>query len=340
MRVALDAMGGDSAPASTVRGASMAAQIITDLEVVLVGQGDRIKEELDRLGGSDNGQLSIHEASEIIGMDELPVEALRHKTDSSLSRCVELVKNGEADAVVSAGNTGAFVAAALFALKPLERVKRPGIAITFRVPNAKGLCTVIDVGANIKCRPSHLLQYSVMASVYNCLIHGVREPAVGLLSIGEEDEKGNELVKEARALLYRAPINFSGNVEGRDIFIGHSDVVVCDGFVGNVILKVSEGLSEAMLQLLTKEAGRDIRSRIGFALCKPAIKRIKDQNDFAEYGGAPLLGVDGVCIVGHGRSDAKAVKNAIRVATKFTKNQVNSRIVSDIASLKVDGPNS
>jgi len=326
-------MVGDAAPTATVQGALLAVESLSDLEIVLVGQGDSIKAELDRIGGGGDGRISIHEAGQVIGMDELPVEALRHKTDSSMARGVALVAKGEAEAVVSAGNTGAFVAAALFALKPLEGVKRPGIAITFRVPNAKGLCTVIDVGANIKCRPSHLLQYSVMASAYNLLVHEVEDPVVGLLSIGEEDEKGNELVKETRSLLCDAPVNFLGNVEGRDIFLGDSDVVVCDGFVGNVILKVSEGLSEAMLELLWAEAHKGLRSKIGFALCRPAIKRLKDKNDFAEYGGAPLLGVDGVCIVGHGRSDAKAIKNAIRAATKFTKHQVNARIVADISSL-------
>jgi len=329
MRIALDAMGGDSAPASTVRGAVMAAKKFPEVEIVLVGERDRIEAELEQHSGYD-GHISVVHAPEVVGMNELPVEGLRSKPNSSIRRGVALVAEGEADAIVSAGNTGAAVVAATLALRLIEGVRRPGIAVTFRTPNEKGLCTVIDVGANIKCRPIHLLQYSTMATVYNRLVHKVREPVVGLLNIGEENEKGNELVKETHALLTRSTVNFLGNVEGRDIYDGGCDVVVCEGFVGNVILKVTEGLSQTLLMLFKREANKRLLTRLGIRFCRGAIDRLRQENDFAEYGGAPLLGVDGILIVCHGRSDAKAIKNAIGAAVMFGKYQVNDRIKESI----------
>jgi glycerol-3-phosphate acyltransferase PlsX len=334
MRIALDAMGGDAAPAVNVEGAIKAIERFPSAEVTLVGDEVALRAELKRLG-ANSSRISIRHASQVVGMDESPVEGLRRKPDSSIRRSVELMAEGKADAVVSAGNTGAFVAATAFNLRPLKGVKRPGIAVTFPIPAGKGKCTVIDVGANIKCKPIHLLQYSIMASIYNKLIHNIEEPIVGLLNIGEEDAKGTDLVKETHALLSRAPLKFKGNVEGRDILLGECDVVVCEGFVGNVILKLSEGIWEALLRSFYNEAKRSWRAKLGLLLCKPLIENLKKRNDFTEYGGAPLLGVDGICIVCHGSSDAKAIHNAIGAAIKFSQYQVNEHITKSISA---DGP--
>ena len=255
MRIALDAMGGDAAPAVNVEGALKAVERFPDAEVILVGDEAALSAELKRFG-ADTPRIRIRHASQVVGMDESPVEGLRRKPDSSIKRSVEMLAQKNADAVVSAGNTGAFVAATTFALRPLKGVKRPGIAVTFPIPAGKGKCTVIDVGANIKCKPIHLLQYSIMATIYNQLIHKIEEPIVGLLNIGEEDAKGTDLVKETHALLSRSALKFKGNVEGRDILLGECDVVVCEGFVGNVILKLSEGIWEALLRSFYKEASR------------------------------------------------------------------------------------
>jgi len=331
MRVALDAMGGDSAPMSTVGGAVRALKEYPEVEIVLVGDRKRIETELENYRDVGD-RLSIVHTSQTVGMNESPVEALRQKPDSSIKKCVELVVRGEADAVISAGNTGASVVASTLAMKLLPGVRRPGIAVTFPVPNERGMCTVIDVGANIKCRPIHLLQYGIMASVYNKLVHKVREPVVGLLNVGEEDEKGNDLVRDSHALLSRSLVNFMGNVEGRDIYTGVCDVVVCDGFVGNVILKVTEGLVQALLVVFRREAEKHILTKFGMRLCKKAVDELRQENDFAEYGGAPLLGVNGISIICHGRSDARAMKNAIGAAVMFGRYQVNERIKEEIAA--------
>ncbi len=335
MRIALDAMGGDAAPAINVEGAVKAVKRFPEAQVTLVGDEAALKAEMGKYGNlrSDEAQrLAIHHASQVVGMDESPVEGFRRKPDSSIRRSVQLLAERKADAVVSAGNTGAFVAATTFALRPLTGVKRPGIAVTFPIPSGRGKCTVIDVGANIKCKPIHLLQYSIMGSVYNKLIHGIESPVVGLLNIGAEDAKGTDLVKETHALLSNAPVQFKGNVEGRDILLGECDVVVCEGFVGNVILKLSEGIWEALLRTFRTEAMRNWRTKMGLLLCKPMIDDLKKRNDFTEYGGAPLLGVDGICIVCHGSSDGKAIHNAIGAAIKFSQYQVNEHITKGIGT--------
>jgi glycerol-3-phosphate acyltransferase PlsX len=330
MRIALDAMGGDAAPAVNVEGAVKAVQRFPEAEVILVGDEAGLQAELKRYGSIP--RISIQHASQTVGMNESPVEAIRRKPDSSIRRCVQLLAEGKAQAVVSAGNTGAFVAATTFALRPLKGVKRPGIAVTLPIPAGRGMCTVIDVGANIKCKPIHLLQYSIMASVYNHLIHQIEEPIVGLLNIGEENAKGTDLVKETHALLSRSTLKFKGNVEGRDILLGQCDVVVCEGFVGNVILKLSEAIWEALLRSFYTEAKRSLRAKMGLLLCKPLIEDLKKRNDFTEYGGAPLLGVDGICIVCHGSSDGKAIHNAIGAAIKFSQYQVNEHITKSIGA--------
>jgi glycerol-3-phosphate acyltransferase PlsX len=241
-----------------------------------------------------------------------------------------LVKNGEAEAMISAGNTGAAMATAFFVLGKLKGVERPAIATL--MPAVNGFSILLDVGANVDCKPSHLLQFAVMGSVYAKRAHGLESPTVGLLSIGEEDSKGNELTRETFKLLKASDLNFIGNVEGRDVFNGRVNIVVCDGFIGNVALKISEGLAEAMGTLLKKEIGDMISGQVGYLLLRPAFKRFKKRIDYSEYGGAPLLGINGICIISHGRSSAKAIKNAVRAAYNLHSSQVNKHIREDIES--------
>ncbi|HID24596.1 MAG TPA: phosphate acyltransferase PlsX [Planctomycetaceae bacterium] len=285
-------------------------------------------EEIRNAGQSPPSNLKLVHATQVVSMDEAPVSAVKHKIDSSIVKSVSMVAAGEADAVVSAGNTGAFVAAAQMLLRRLKGVKRPGIAATF--PSLSGVCTVIDVGANIKCKPEHLYQYGVMASLFTREVVGRKEPRVGLLNIGEEDAKGNELVKQTRELLADSALNFVGNVEGRDIFRGECDVIVCEGFVGNVVLKVSEALAESLMDMLRAGTKKDVWCSLGLALCKPVLDDIQNRIDYSEYGGAPLLGVDGICIICHGRSDARAIANAVREAARFSQHQVNQQIVEEL----------
>ncbi|MCP5004496.1 MAG: phosphate acyltransferase PlsX [Planctomycetes bacterium] len=327
MRIAVDAMGGDAAPSAIVQGAVDAANIFSDHEIVLVGDGDKIRDELNK-AGSSSGRISVVHASQVVGMNESATVALRKKSDSSITRSVELVSKNRADAVVSAGNTGATVAAASMFLRTLEGVKRPGIAVS--IPTLHGVCHVIDAGANIKCKPIHLLQNAIMASVLCRYIFNIQEPKVGLLNIGEEDAKGNDLVKEAYALLSNSHLNFIGNAEGRDVFDGNFDIVVCEGFIGNVLLKFAEGLSISLLSALVSESKKRFWSKIGVWLCRPALKHLISSMDYSEYGGVPLLGVDGICIIAHGRSDSKAIQNAIREAIQFGEYQVNSHIISEL----------
>ena len=324
MRIALDAMGGDAAPAEIVKGAILAVDAFPAAEILLVGDESLIQRELDAAGTSVD-RLLVRHAPEAIEMNESPVSALKRKPKSSIAIGFGLVAEGEADGIVSAGNTGAMVAAATLSLKLLEGVKRPGIALNF--PHSMGETTLIDMGANVECKPLHLLQYAVMASVYQEAVFERAQPRVGLISVGEEREKGNKLVKETHALIEQTSLNFAGNIEGTDIWTGACDVIVCDGFVGNVILKLSEGLAEQMLTMLMDEAAKDTWTRLGAKLMKPAITSLKTRLDFAEYGGAPLLGVNGVTIICHGRSDATAIKNALGAAIRFNAQDVNGRIL-------------
>jgi glycerol-3-phosphate acyltransferase PlsX len=261
-------------------------------------------------------------------MDESPSSVIRRRRDSSIWRATELVKAGEADAVVSAGHTGASMATAFFLLGTLQGVERPAIATI--LPTLKDAAVLLDVGANVDSKPQHLVQFAIMGHVYAQRMLNVSSPRVGLLSIGEEDTKGNELTKETFKLLKQTQVNFIGNVEGRDVYTGDADVIVCDGFIGNVALKISEGLAETIMQVLRREITGSALGRLGFALLRPAFRRFKRRVDYAEYGGAPLLGINGVSIICHGRSSPKAIKNAIHVARDFVAGHVNQYIRDDI----------
>jgi len=316
MKIALDAMGGDYAPAVTVEGAIGAVNESYELSVILVGNETELVNEL-RDKDYPASSIIIKHASQIVDMGESPVMALRRKKDSSIKIAVELVKSGEADAMVSAGNSGVVMATSLFVLGKLHGVERPAIAAV--MPTLKGLFVLIDAGANVDCKATHLLQFAVMGRTYAKNIFNIDDPKIGLLGIGEEDVKGNELTKEAFKLLKYSDINFIGNIEGKDIFTGDADVVVCDGFVGNIALKISEGLAEAIVKMLKREVLDKAPGRIGYLFFKDALKSFKKRTDYSEYGGAPLLGISKPCIISHGRSTSKAIKNAIKLAGEIHK---------------------
>ncbi|TAL26741.1 MAG: phosphate acyltransferase PlsX [Nitrospirae bacterium] len=327
MKIALDAMGGDHAPAATVEGALETVREDDKIEVILFGDESQIKKELK---GKKYPSHCIHvrHTSQIIGMHESPVSALRKKKDSSIRRAVDAVKLKEADAVVSAGNSGVAMATALFVLGMSRGVDRPAIAAI--MPTLKGLFVLIDAGANVDCKAENLLQFALMGSAYCRTILHRQEPRVALLSIGEEDTKGNGLTRESFKLIKEAKINFIGNIEGKDVFSGDADVVVCDGFIGNVLLKTSEGLAEVIIKMLKREIEGQPTGRIGYLLMKPALRNFKKKTDYAEYGGAPLLGINGTCIIGHGRSSPQAIRNALRVAVELAKKKVHKIISEEI----------
>lgn len=327
MRTALDAMGGDFAPAEVVKGAVLALdELPPEDEIILVGRRDGVEAELAACGGPFP-RLSVEHADLVIGMDESPVEALRKKRNSSIRRMIELMTEGRADAALSAGNTGAVVAAAQMQARTLQGVRRPGIAVV--MPTYYGPVTVIDVGANIQCKPIHLAQYSIMATVYSQRVLGIEKPRVGLLSIGAEDAKGTQLVQETRELLKKAPVNFQGNAEGRDVFNGRFDVIVCDAFVGNVLLKVVEAMAEGLFQMLEAEvtaADPSLAEKF-----RSSFQGIRRRLDYTAHGGAPLLGVDGICIISHGSSNARAIASALGVASQFAAHRVNEEIEAALA---------
>jgi glycerol-3-phosphate acyltransferase PlsX len=327
MRIALDAMGGDYAPAVNIEGAIETVNDIEGIDIILVGDESSIKRELDSKKYLPN-RISIKHASQVVGMDESPAVAIRKKRDSSINRAIELVKNGEADGFVSAGHSGVVMATALLLLRTSPGVDRPAIATI--MPTLKAPFVLIDAGANLHCKPENLLQFGLMGSAYCRAIFERPEPKVALLSIGEEDTKGNELTKDAFKLLKKADINFTGNIDGKDIFTGIADVVVCDGFTGNVVLKTSEGLADAIVKILKREIAEQSVGRIGYLLMKSALISFKKKTDYDEYGGAPLLGINGTCIISHGRSTAKAIKNALRVAADFSEKKVHEVIASEI----------
>ena len=314
-------MGGDHGPAVVVEGAVAAVREL-DASVVLVGDKAAIERELSRLGS--HAGVDVRHASQVVGMGESPSQALRRKRDSSLRIAAELVRDGEASAFISAGNTGAAMAVAMFVVGVLRGVDRPAIAAV--LPNLKGFSVLLDVGANIDPKPWHLFQFAVMGHVYARDILGIERPRVGLLSVGEEEGKGNDLTKEAYEQLKDSSLNFLGNVEGRDIYNGHCDVVVTDGFTGNVALKISESLAEMVGAMIREELTRDLRSKLGAALAQPAFARFKKRVDYAEMGGAPLLGIDGGAIICHGSSPVKAIRNAVRVAAEWAKAGLNDHI--------------
>ncbi len=325
-RIALDAMGGDFAPTAIVRGAVQALANGQDLELLLVGDEGRVRAELDAIGefeGSD--RVRIVHAPQVIGMDEPPMDALRQKKGSSIHRMTQLAVDGEADAIISAGNTGACAGAAQLKLRPLRCINRPGIAVA--IPSFYGPVVICDVGANIQAKPRHLYEYAVLATLYAAKVIGRENPRVGLLSVGEESAKGTEVVKHTHELLLRdSTLNFVGNVEGRDLFSNVCEVAVCDGFVGNIVLKLIEGLSEGLFPTIEREiANEDPQAKARF---ESAIRRVWARHDFSEYGGAPLLGINGVCIICHGRSGERAICNAIRAATKFLAHKLNDVVLA------------
>ncbi len=326
MRVAVDAMGGDNAPAVEVEGAVAAVREF-GIPVTLVGDSERLQQELAKhdCKGLD---ISIKHASEVVGMHESASDAIRKKKDSSVRVSFDLVKEGEADAVVSAGNSGATMAVGMFVLKRIKGIERPGIATIF--PTLRGKTLILDVGGNVDCKPVHLVQFAIMGEVYARYVMNIENPKVGLLSNGEEASKGNELTRETNSILKNAPFNYVGYIEGRDIFNGMVEVVVCDGFVGNVVLKLSEGLVEAAVSMLKEEIKQSLLSKIGYLLARRAFKNFKKKVDYSEYGGAPLLGIDGVAMICHGGSSAKAIKNAIHFAHDYALKGVNQRMAEKL----------
>jgi glycerol-3-phosphate acyltransferase PlsX len=316
MKIAVDAMGGDYAPRSIVEGAILAAREHA-VPVVLVGDEKIIRQEAALYPGSESLPLTFVHASEAVGMDESPLTPIRKKKDSSIKVAFDLLKRGEASAVVSAGNSGAVLATAVFVLEKLAGVDRPAIGTMF--PTLKGATLLLDAGANVDCKPFHLVQFAVMGDAYAKYILKKEKPAVGLLSNGEEESKGNELIRETNAILKQSSIGYIGPVEGRDIFNGRADVVICDGFVGNAALKICEGLAEAIGSMIRQKLEASLKAKIVYLLARDMVNGIKKKLDYSEYGGAPLLGVNGVVIIGHGRSSAKAVKNAIRLAHEFAQ---------------------
>jgi glycerol-3-phosphate acyltransferase PlsX len=326
VRIALDAMGGDRGSREVVAGAVQAVNEIEDVEVTLFGDENVITAALLDLNQSPNSRLLVTHTSQVIAMDESPFEAVRKKRDSSIIVAFDHLKKKKVDAVVSAGNSGATMAAAIKSLGRLKNVSRPGIASVF--PTLKGPVVMMDVGANVDCRPQHLFQFGIMASAFAQVLFGTSQPRIGLLSIGEETGKGNLLVKKAHELFLQSPLNFIGNVEGRDTFQGDVDVIVCDGFVGNVCLKLSEGLAEAVLAMLREEIAKSVKAQVGYLFAKEAFAHFKKRVDYAEYGGAPLLGLNGTGIICHGRSNARAIKNAIKVGAELVRRKVNDKILS------------
>jgi glycerol-3-phosphate acyltransferase PlsX len=331
-RIAVDAMGTDVAPQPEVEGAILAVREHY-AEVTLVGPEDKLERELARRDVKGLPIQVVH-ASEAITMRDKASKAFRSKRDSSIRVAARLVRDKEADGMVSAGNTGAVMATSKIVLGTLEGVARPALAAVF--PSAQGTAAVLlDVGANVDCKPQHLEQFAVMGEIYYRVIFGVARPRVGLLSIGEEEHKGNELTHAAMSLLKQLPLNFIGNVEGRDLYNGRADVIVCDGFIGNVALKISEGLAVMISSTLKEALSSTLSSKVGYVLSRKAFQQFKKRVDYSEYGGAPLLGVRGACIICHGGSNANAIKNAIRVAAEFAEGRVNEKIESGLAGARL-----
>jgi glycerol-3-phosphate acyltransferase PlsX len=330
--VAVDVMGGDLAPAQEVAGAIMAARQ-WQIPVILVGQTELVEKELANHDISGLDVRVVH-ASEIVGMHDSASDAVRKKKNSSIRVAFDLVKQGTANAVVSTGNSGATMAAGMFVLKRIPGIDRPAIATV--VPNLKDQTLILDVGGNVDCKPPHLVQFALMGSVYASQMLGKSKPRVGLLSNGEEESKGNDLTREANLVLKQTSLNYVGYTEGRDIYNGHIDVVVCDGFVGNVVLKVSEGLAEAMSLMLREELSSRLLSRLGYLLVRPALKAFRKKVDYAEYGGAPLLGIQGTAMICHGSSSPRAIMNAIKMAHDSETHQVNKKLNERLEEIRTE----
>src|SRR5438105_15056647 len=325
-------MGSDKAPAVEVEGAVQAAAEY-GIAIVLVGQEDRVREHLQR-HGVVNLPIEIIHASEVITMEESAATAARKQKDSSIRVAARLMRDSGISGIVSAGNTGAVMETVKMVVGTLPVVDRPALSTV--LPTQKGKPAILlDVGANVDCKPHHLEQFAIMGDIYSRVIFGIRRPRIGLLSIGEEDSKGNELTKEAFKSLKRAPINFIGNVEGRDMFKGDGDVIVCDGFTGNVALKLSEGLIEPFTAMLRQDLQQTLTAKLGSIFARTAFQQFKRRLDYSEYGGAPLLGIKGITIVCHGRSNSNAIKNAIRVASEFCRHDVNDAIEMEFKKLNL-----
>ena len=334
MRIAVDAMGGDKGPGVIVTGAAEAVREHPGkFDIVLVGQRDRIEPAMSAFG-DDRSHVEIVHASEVIEMSESPASAFRKKKDSSIAVASRLVKEHEADAVISAGNTGAMVASALVTIGRLPGISRPAISTLW--PTKKRGAVVLDVGANRECTPKNLLQFAVMGEVFARYQLEIEHPRVGLLNIGEERSKGNELVRDAYELIEKEDLNFVGNVEGRDVFEGAADVVVCDGFVGNIILKISESMYSFLAHMVRAEINKGFVAKAGALLMKGAFGGVRSRLDYAEYGGAPLLGVNGVTIISHGRSSSRAIKNAILAAGKSVETEINRHIEERLEGARDD----
>ncbi|MEJ5227823.1 phosphate acyltransferase PlsX [Thermodesulfovibrio sp.] len=327
LKIAVDAMGGDFAPEVNILGAYEAA-LDNEIEIILVGNKDKISEFLSEKKEL-KGRISIHHTDDYILMDENISTAIRRR-NTSMRKAVELVREGKADAVLSAGNSAAMMALSFLLLGKLSNVDRPAIATV--MPCLKGHFILLDAGANVDCKAEHLLQFAFMGDAYHKALFNSKSPKIALLSIGEEGSKGNEATKEAFKMLQNTSLNFIGNIEGKDIFFGSADVVVCDGFVGNIVLKVGEGLAEALMKMLKREITDLITGRLGYMMIKPAVKSFRKKVDYSEYGGALLLGINGTSLICHGRSSAKAIKNAIRVATEMAKKEIYRRISESLKS--------
>jgi len=322
VRIAIDAMGGDRGPKVILEGTIQAAKEL-GVEVILVGDQDILNSELAH-HNTQGLKIRVKHVPEVVEMHESAAAAIRKKKKSSIRLATELVKSGEADALVSAGNTGAAMATAKILLGALKGVERPAIATV--LPTVKGVALLLDVGANVDCRPRHLLQFAIMGNIYAKDFLGIKNPKVGLLNIGEEESKGNELTKESFKALKKEGLNFIGNVEGKNLYTGNVDVVVCDGFTGNVALKISESVAEMIVTYFQQEIPKKLFWKLGYFLMRPCFRKFKRKIDYDEYGGAPLLGINGVCIICHGISGAKAIKNAVKVAAGFIQCDINSHI--------------
>ena len=334
MRIAIDAMGGDNAPQAVLEGVKLVLpELKGDVELVLYGQEETLKSGLAALGVSDP-RVSIVATSEIIGCDEQPTLAIRKKKDSSMVRAVEAVAQKEADCVLSAGSTGALLTGATLIIKRLKGVKRPALATV--MPTVDSCTLLLDCGANTDCKSEYLVQFAMMGTAYMKRVLGVENPRVGLLNNGAEEEKGNELTKQTYQLLKNAPVHFTGNCEGRDVLGGEFDVVVCDGFDGNIVLKSTEGAAALIMDLLKQGLMSSTRTKIGAAICKPAFRLLKKKLDYTEYGGAPLLGVNGGVIKTHGSSNGKSFRSAILQAEKLVSSNVTELLGAAIAEYGIE----
>ena len=336
MKIAVDAMGGDHAPQAIVEGALQAAHDLPDVQIVLIGDEHQIKNYI--IGDSPNNLQILHTSEVILPDEKEPAKAIRRKRDSSMVVALELVKAQEADVVISAGNTGAFMSGGVFITKRIEGIERPALAPI--LPTTQGNGTLIlDVGANMDAKPEHLLQYALMGNIYAQRVMDIQKPRIGLLNVGTEEKKGNELTKETFLLLEKQAFHFIGNVEARDIPFGICDVVICDGFSGNILLKTMEGIANALFRVMKEEFMRTTLTKIGAAMLKPGFLRIKKKLDYTEYGGAPLMGLQGACIKAHDSSNAYAIKNAIKQAVRFVDKDIIGQISKEITfeSGEIDG---